>query len=96
MTKYICFSVFIIASLASFAENLDFNEKQIAIEASNYGLCHELKLRAPKGDEVLIKINCEAIIKSYDLKMERKNLLKRLNEINAELKKIELNKGQLQ
>ena len=83
MKKYMSLSLFVFVSLASFAGSLSLNEKQIAMEASNYGLCHELKLRAPKGDEVLIEINCEVIIKSYELKMERKNLLKRLNEINA-------------
>ena len=64
-------------------------EKLQAYSAADYGLCHELKLRPAKGDEKLIEMNCGVIIRSYELKIEKKALLKRLNQIDAEIKKLE-------
>lgn len=72
-----------------FAKGLTETEKQEAMEASNYGLCHELKLRPAKGDEVLVQVNCANIIKGYELKIEKKSLLSRIKSIDAELKVIE-------
>jgi hypothetical protein len=63
-----------------------------ALAASDYGVCNELKIRSPRGDEAQFSVNCGSIIASYELQIEKKALLKRLGDINSELKKIEASK----
>ncbi len=89
MKKMITLLTLACLSSTTFAAGLSDPEKSEAIEAANYGLCHELKLRPAKGDEKLIEINCGVFIQSYELKVERKALLKRLNQINTEIKRLD-------
>jgi hypothetical protein len=60
-------------------------------DAENYGLCISLKKRAPIGDEAGTQIYCPQIIKYYELNMERKSLVKRIQQIDADLKTIQFN-----
>ncbi len=89
MKKLITLITLLSMSSVAFGAGLSVAEKDEAIEAANYGLCHELKLRPAKGDEKLIEMNCGVFIQSYDLKVEKKALQKRLNQINAEIKKLD-------
>ena len=89
MKKIIAVFALLSISSTTFAIGVSELEKQNIYEASNYGLCQELKLRAPKGDEALVQVNCQVIIKSFELKMEKRALLKRIGLIDSELKKIE-------
>ena len=58
--------------------------------AMNYGLCQELKFRAPKGDEILVQVNCDSIIKLHELNIEKAALQRRIKAINVEAEAIKM------
>lgn len=89
MKKMIAILVLSSMSSIAFGANLSETERSEANEAANYGLCHELKLRPAKGDEKLLEANCGIFITAQELRIEKKALIKRLNQINADLKRLE-------
>jgi peptidoglycan hydrolase CwlO-like protein len=58
--------------------------------AMNYGLCQELKFRAPKGDEDKVQVNCDSIIKLHELNIEKAALQRRIKAIDVEAKAIQM------
>lgn len=84
-------AILALVSITSVAlgSNLSEIERTEANEAASYGLCHELKLRLAKSDEKIIEATCGNIITTHELKIERKALLKRLNQINGQLNRLD-------
>lgn len=85
--KKVMIAILVFSSI-SFAANLTQEQREEIMDASNYGVCNELKVRAAKGDEVILEVNCKSIIKSFELKMERKSLINRLKAVDAEIEKV--------
>ena len=89
--------MFLVMSTISYAKEKGTGDLgSAALEASDYSLCLDLKIRAPKGDEVLIQVNCENIIESFELSLERKALTKRIVDIDTRLKFLKENKNEIE
>jgi len=59
--------------------------------AMNYGLCQELKFRAPKGEEEeIVQRSCDSVIKLHELNIEKAALQRRIKAINVEAEAIKM------
>lgn len=82
--------LFLIASISATASaSQKFEDvRQQVDDAGSYALCMELKLRTAKGDEKLMEANCPAVLKSFELNMERDALIRRIQAIEIELRRL--------